>query len=56
MEPQSKIIPEKSMDQQESEASEVQKNPKTAAGSLNPKERAAFYQALVEKRGKRKGL
>jgi hypothetical protein len=58
MESQSKTASEKSMDQQESEASEVppKKNPKTAAGSLNPKERTAFYQALVEKRTKRKDL
>jgi hypothetical protein len=58
MKSQPKITAEKSMDQQESEAAEVppKKNPKTAAGSLNPKERTAFYQAIVEKRDKRKGL
>lgn len=44
------------MDAEESKSSETppKKNPKTAAGSLNPKEKNAFYQAVVDKRGKRR--
>jgi hypothetical protein len=46
-------------DQQEPEVSQTppKQDPKKAAGSLNPKEKAPFYEAIVRqsaKRGKRK--
>jgi hypothetical protein len=42
-------------DQQEAELSETppKRDPKKAAGSLNPKEKTAFYEAVVKKPGKR---
>jgi hypothetical protein len=34
---------------------EPTKNPKNAAGTLNPKERGAFYEAVLKKQRPRKG-
>jgi hypothetical protein len=45
-----------SLDQPESETPPVPptKDPKKAAGSINPKEKNAFYDAFVQKADKRK--
>jgi hypothetical protein len=42
--------------EQEAKGGEVPptKDPKKAAGSLNPKEKTAFYEAVAKKTGKRK--
>jgi hypothetical protein len=44
------------MDQEEAQVSAVppRQNPKNAAGSLNPKEKNAFYEAVLRKPGKGK--
>jgi hypothetical protein len=48
---ESNTNPEDKTDRQEAEVSQVppKTNPKNAAGSLNPRERTAFYEAVVQK-------